>query len=156
MTKFSKITVVFLFVCAMVFTLCACQPAPCNHGGGTATCFDKAVCAYCGEEYGKVQSHNFANATCTTPQTCRDCGTTKGEPLNHHWLDATYTAPQTCSRCGLTQGEALEYVETFAEGGIEYQLNQEGTAYVVTGYTEEREHYEILSTIRLLPVVEIG
>ena len=104
MTKLSKITVVFLFVCAMVFTLCACQPAPCNHGGGTATCFEKAVCAYCGEEYGDVADHHWADATCTSPQTCKDCGATKGRVAPHDYSDANCTSPKTCKDCGATRG----------------------------------------------------
>lgn len=30
-----------------------------NHTGGTATCTKKAVCEFCGEEYGEYASHNY-------------------------------------------------------------------------------------------------
>ncbi|MBO5773056.1 MAG: leucine-rich repeat domain-containing protein, partial [Clostridia bacterium] len=80
---------------------------------------------------------------------------TQGKPLGHVWADATYTNPETCTLCGATQGEIL-YVETFTHEGLKYQLNQDKTGYVVTGYTEERTQYEILSSAYFLPVVEIG
>lgn len=32
-----------------------------NHTGGTATCTKKAVCEFCGEEYGECASHNYGD-----------------------------------------------------------------------------------------------
>ena len=32
-----------------------------KHTGGTATCTKKAVCDFCGEEYGECASHNYGD-----------------------------------------------------------------------------------------------
>lgn len=37
--------------------------------GGTATCIDKAICAYCGEEYGELRNHDF-----NVNGLCSECG----------------------------------------------------------------------------------
>ena len=41
--------------------VCAECGYECQHGGGTATCADKAVCDTCGEEYGEVNAANHTN-----------------------------------------------------------------------------------------------
>lgn len=45
--------------------------------GGTATCTDKAICAYCGEEYGEANGHDYSEkiideAHLKTHATCKD------------------------------------------------------------------------------------
>ena len=57
-----------------------------EHTGGGATCIDKAICEYCGEEYGEVDNskHNLENVpakAATVTETgnieywhCKDCG----------------------------------------------------------------------------------
>lgn len=38
---------------------------PHEHTGGTATCTEKTVCEFCGEEYGDLAEHNFEDGVCT-------------------------------------------------------------------------------------------
>ena len=63
-----------------------CQAKLSEHTGGEATCKDKAVCSYCGKEYGEVDSSNHnlekipaKDATVTETGNkeywhCKDCG----------------------------------------------------------------------------------
>ena len=63
-----------------------CQTTFSEHSGGTATCKNKAVCEYCGEEYGELDStnHNLEKVpakAATVTETgnieywqCKDCG----------------------------------------------------------------------------------
>ncbi len=60
-------------VCGKVLSVCEdentdhycdyCNKKLSNHSGGVATCQDKAVCDYCGQEYGKVDRNNHAGLT---------------------------------------------------------------------------------------------
>ncbi len=58
-----------------------------SHSGGTATCTDKAVCEYCGAEYGDVDASNHASLVKTEAKaaTCTEDGNTE------YW---------TCDTCG--------------------------------------------------------
>ena len=89
-----------------------------NHTGGTATCTKKAVCKFCGEEYGEYASHNYGDkyesdgthhwkkcqnegcdattekeahtggkATCTKKAVCKFCGAEYGEYASHNYGD---------------------------------------------------------------------
>ena len=89
-----------------------------NHTGGTATCTKKAVCEFCGEEYGEYASHNYGDkyesdgtyhwkkcqnegcdattkkeahtggtATCTKKAVCEFCGEEYGEYASHNYGD---------------------------------------------------------------------
>ena len=76
-----------------------------EHTGGTATCKAKAVCTTCGQAYGDLNpdGHTWTTATCTAPRTCTACGVTEENSMaNHTWVGPTCTTPQTCSVCGTT------------------------------------------------------
>lgn len=104
-----------------------------THAGGTATCDSLAVCAECGQTYGRLAEHNWGawiadddathtrtcqtNAahqetryhmggasTCTEGAKCVMCGTTHDAPLGHTPIARPGTAP-TCISTGLTDGE---------------------------------------------------
>ncbi len=63
----------------------------CAHGGGTATCLSKAICKYCGEQYGEIGTHNPIEIP-AVPATCGAVGYTAGAKCE--WCDEIYTAPQ--------------------------------------------------------------
>ena len=90
------------------------------HGGGTATCHEKAVCTVCGAEYGEADPENHAggteirNAVAATEEAdgytgdtyCLGCGEiiAKGETIGKldHTHEMTYTEaqPATCTQEG--------------------------------------------------------
>lgn len=99
-----------------------------SHSGGTATCTKKAVCGFCGEEYGEIDPSNHTNlvktaaraATCTEAGNiaywhCDACdkyfsdknGTTE-ITLEGTVLKATGHSYQNgkCTVCGATEGDA--------------------------------------------------
>lgn len=47
-----------------------------SHSGGTATCTEKAVCGFCGEEYGEIDPSNHTNLVKTAARaaTCTEAG----------------------------------------------------------------------------------
>lgn len=47
-----------------------------SHSGGTATCTEKAVCGFCGEEYGEIDPFNHTNLVKTEAKaaTCTEAG----------------------------------------------------------------------------------
>ena len=47
-----------------------------SHSGGTATCTEKAVCGFCGEEYGEIDPSNHTNLVKTEARaaTCTEAG----------------------------------------------------------------------------------
>ena len=81
-----------------------------NHKGGTATCTEKAVCDFCGEEYGEFAAHNYGDTyesdgthhwkKCQT-EGC-DATTEKEE---HKGGVATTTEKAKCDVCGTEYGE---------------------------------------------------
>ena len=79
-----------------------------THTGGTATCTQKAVCEFCGEEYGDLAEHTYGD-TYEFDGThhwkkCQVCGaTTKKE--EHKGGTATTTKKAVCDVCGAEYGD---------------------------------------------------
>ena len=79
-----------------------------THTGGTATCTQKAVCEFCGEEYGDLAEHTYGD-TYEFDGThhwkkCQVCGaTTKKE--EHKGGTATTTKKAVCEVCGAEYGD---------------------------------------------------
>lgn len=81
-----------------------------NHTGGTATCMKKAVCDFCGEEYGEYASHNYGDKYESDGtyhwKKCQSEGcdaTTKKEA--HKGGEATTTKRAVCEVCGAEYGD---------------------------------------------------
>lgn len=81
-----------------------------KHTGGKATCTKKAVCEFCGEEYGECEPHNYGNeyeADGTYHwKKCQNEGcdaTTKKE--EHKGGEATTTKRAVCEVCGAEYGD---------------------------------------------------
>lgn len=80
-----------------------------NHTGGTATCTKKAVCEFCGEEYGEYASHNYGDKYESDGtyhwKKCQNEGcdaTTEKEA--HKGGEATTTKRAVCEVCGAEYG----------------------------------------------------
>lgn len=81
-----------------------------NHTGGTATCIKKAVCDFCGEEYGDYAAHNYGDTyehdgeyhwkVCQT----EGCDATT-EKEAHRGGTATTTEKAKCDVCGAEYGD---------------------------------------------------
>lgn len=76
-----------------------------KHTGGTATCTKKAVCEFCGEEYGEYASHNYGDKYESDGtyhwKKCQNEGcdaTTEKEA--HKGGEATTTKRAVCEVCG--------------------------------------------------------
>lgn len=76
-----------------------------KHTGGTATCTKKAVCEFCGEEYGEYASHNYGDKYESDGtyhwKKCQNKGcdaTTEKEA--HKGGEATTTKRAVCEVCG--------------------------------------------------------
>ena len=81
-----------------------------NHTGGTATCTKKAVCDFCGEEYGEYASHNYGDKYESDGsyhwKKCQNEGcdaTTEKEA--HKGGEATTTKRAVCEVCGAEYGD---------------------------------------------------
>lgn len=81
-----------------------------NHTGGTATCTKKAVCEFCGEEYGEYASHNYGDKYESDGtyhwKKCQNIGcdaTTEKE--EHKGGEATTTKRAVCEVCGAEYGD---------------------------------------------------
>ena len=81
-----------------------------NHTGGTATCTKKAVCKFCGEEYGEYASHNYGDKYESDGtyhwKKCHNEGcdaTTEKE--EHKGGEATTTKRAVCEVCGAEYGD---------------------------------------------------
>lgn len=81
-----------------------------NHTGGTATCTKKAVCEFCGEEYGEYASHNYGDKYESDGtyhwKKCQNEGcdaTTEKEA--HKGGEATTTKRAVCEVCGAEYGD---------------------------------------------------
>lgn len=81
-----------------------------NHTGGTATCTKKAVCEFCGEEYGEYASHNYGDKYEFDGtyhwKKCQNEGcdaTTEKEA--HKGGEATTTKRAVCEVCGAEYGD---------------------------------------------------
>ena len=80
-----------------------------KHTGGTATCTKKAVCEFCGEEYGEYASHNYGDKYEPDGtyhwKKCQNEGcdaTTEKE--EHKGGEATTTKRAVCEVCGAEYG----------------------------------------------------
>ena len=80
-----------------------------KHTGGTATCTKKAVCDFCGEEYGECASHNYGDEYESDGtyhwKKCQNEGcdaTTEKEA--HKGGEATTTKRAVCEVCGAEYG----------------------------------------------------
>ena len=80
------------------------------HTGGTATCTKKAVCEFCGEEYGECEPHNYGNEYESDGtyhwKKCQNEGcdaTTEKE--EHKGGEATTTKRAVCEVCGAEYGD---------------------------------------------------
>lgn len=81
-----------------------------KHTGGTATCTKKAVCEFCGEEYGEYASHNYGGKHESDGtyhwKKCQNKGcdaTTEKEA--HKGGEATTTKRAVCEVCGAEYGD---------------------------------------------------
>lgn len=81
-----------------------------KHTGGTATCTKKAVCEFCGEEYGEYASHNYGDKYESDGthhwKKCQNEGcdaTTEKE--EHKGGEATTTKRAVCEVCGAEYGD---------------------------------------------------
>lgn len=80
-----------------------------KHTGGKATCTKKAVCEFCGEEYGECEPHNYGNEYESDGtyhwKKCQNEGcdaTTEKE--EHKGGEATTTKRAVCEVCGAEYG----------------------------------------------------
>lgn len=81
-----------------------------KHTGGKATCTKKAVCEFCGEEYGECEPHNYGNEYESDGtyhwKKCQNEGcdaTTEKEA--HKGGEATTTKRAVCEVCGAEYGD---------------------------------------------------
>lgn len=76
-----------------------------NHTGGTATCTKKAVCEFCGEEYGEYASHNYgdkyeSDGTYHWKKYQNEGCDATTEKEAHKGGEATTTKRAVCEVCG--------------------------------------------------------
>lgn len=81
-----------------------------NHTGGTATCTKKAVCEFCGEEYGEYASHNYGGKYESDGthhwKKCQNEGCDAAtEKEAHKGGEATTTKRAVCKVCGAEYGD---------------------------------------------------
>lgn len=81
-----------------------------NHTGGTATCTKKAVCEFCGEEYGECASHNYGGKYESDGthhwKKCQNEGCDAAtEKEAHKGGEATTTKRAVCEVCGAEYGD---------------------------------------------------
>lgn len=81
-----------------------------NHTGGTATCTKKAVCEFCGEEYGEYASHNYGGKYESDGthhwKKCQNEGCDAAtEKEAHKGGEATTTKKAVCEVCGAEYGD---------------------------------------------------
>ena len=129
---------------------CACGETemqsmePAGHiPGAEATCTDPQNCTACGEELASANGHTPGDeATCTAAQTCLVCGTELTAAKGHTEVTDAAVAP-TVTETGLSEGKHCsacnkvlvqqETVPATGSIGLAYELNDGGTAYIVTG-----------------------
>ena len=116
-----------------------------NHTGGTATCTKKAVCEFCGEEYGEYASHNYGDKYESDGthhwKKCQNEGcdaTTEKEA--HTGGTATCTKKAVCEFCGEKYGEyaSHNYGDKYESDGTYHwkKCHNEGC----DATTEKEEH----------------
>ena len=81
-----------------------------KHTGGTATCTKKAVCEFCGEEYGECASHNYGDKYESDGthhwKKCQNEGCDAAtEKEAHKGGEATTTKRAVCEVCGAEYGD---------------------------------------------------
>ena len=81
-----------------------------NHTGGTATCTKKAVCEFCGEEYGEYAFHNYGGKYESDGthhwKKCQNEGCDAAtEKEAHKGGEATTTKRAVCEVCGAEYGD---------------------------------------------------
>ena len=81
-----------------------------KHTGGTATCTKKAVCEFCGEEYGEYASHNYGDEYESDGtyhwKKCQNEGCDAAtEKEAHKGGEATTTKRAVCEVCGAEYGD---------------------------------------------------
>lgn len=81
-----------------------------NHTGGTATCTKKAICEFCGEEYGECASHNYGDKYESDGthhwKKCQNEGCDSAtEKEAHKGGEATTTKRAVCEVCGAEYGD---------------------------------------------------
>lgn len=81
-----------------------------KHTGGTATCTKKAVCEFCGEEYGECASHNYGDKYESDGthhwKKCQNEGCDFAtEKEAHKGGEATTTKRAVCEVCGAEYGD---------------------------------------------------
>lgn len=82
------------------------------HGGGAATCTERAVCSTCGASYGAPLEHSFSTVWMDDGtnhwHVCTRIGCTEVSGLGAHaGGTATCTQKAVCSACGASYGETL-------------------------------------------------
>ena len=114
------------------------------HSGGTATCTKKAVCGYCGSEFGELKPHTYSREYSFDE--------------NRHWkevtcgcdIEPTYenhgTGGNNCPTC--------EYPFKPTDGNI-YDKSADGTYAEVIGYEGSAKKIKIAETYQGLPVKSI-
>lgn len=112
-----------LLLLALLLTLtlgCACALAEDHtHSGGTATCDDRAVCATCGQSYGRLADHNWGPWVYDNDAThTRTCRTNSGhkETRYHSGGASTCTQGAKCVTCGSVHDEPLGHIPTVYPG----------------------------------------
>lgn len=81
-----------------------------KHTGGTSTCTKKAVCEFCGEEYGEYASHNYGDKYESDGtyhwKKCQNEGCDSAtEKEAHKGGEATTTKRAVCEVCGAEYGD---------------------------------------------------
>ena len=81
-----------------------------KHTGGTATCTKKAVCEFCGAEYGECASHNYGDKYESDGtyhwKKCQNEGCDSAiEKEAHKGGEATTTKRAVCEVCGAEYGD---------------------------------------------------
>ena len=81
-----------------------------KHTGGTATCTKKAVCEFCGEEYGECAPHNYGDKYESDGthhwKKCQNEGCDSAtEKEAHKGGEATTTKRAVCEVCGAEYGD---------------------------------------------------
>lgn len=88
-----------------------------------------------------THTHNWQDANCITPKTCTSCGATEGSATGNH----TYENKK-CTGCGKLQPTE----------NLRYNLNEDGTSYMVWGVPEGTTELVVPTTNAGLPVTVIG
>ncbi len=91
------------------------------HGGGTATCRQRAVCSVCGAEYGELAAHipgeNYVTDEINHRKVCSVCGETiEGTFSAHAGGFATCKQKAVCDVCGEEYGEIGKH--KFSSNGV--------------------------------------